>query len=190
MMLIGIDPHKSSHTATAVDPATNSDLGSVRIDASFADYRKLLSWARQWPERRWAMENPVGLGHHLALWLVAMGELAVDVAPPAAACVAALHGDARAVHAETHADSVALLDERRKDLSSNRTRSVNQFHTLLRELLPGGVPTDLTAAKAAVVLRGLRPVTTTDRVRKSLARELVSDIRSFALTLKSSYLTN
>ncbi|MGW0182600.1 IS110 family transposase [Nocardia sp. NPDC003345] len=201
MMLIGIDPHKSSHTATAVDPTTNSDLGSVRIDASFAGYRKLLAWARQWPERRWAVENAEGLGHHLALWLVAMGEMVVDVAPAAtarvrqlsrggrrkndridaaaAACVAALHGDARPVHTETHADSLALLDERRKNLSSSRTRSVNQLHALLRELLPGGAPTDLTATKAAIILRGLRPVTVTDRVRKSLTKDLVADIKRY-----------
>lgn len=56
---------------------------------------------------------------------------------------------------------------------------MNQLHALLRELLPGGAPTDLTAAKAAVILRGLRPVTVTDRVRKSLARELVSDIKRY-----------
>ncbi len=29
MIVIGIDPHKSSHTATALDPATNCDVGSV-----------------------------------------------------------------------------------------------------------------------------------------------------------------
>nr|WP_245671524.1 IS110 family transposase [Nocardia amamiensis] len=193
MMLIGVDPHKSTHTATAVDPATNSDNGSVRIEASYAGYRKLLTWARQWTERSWAVENAEGLGHHLALWLVAMGEIVVDVAPAAtarvrqlsrggrrkndridaaaAASVAALHGDARPVHPETHVDSLALLDERRKNLSSNRTRSINQLHALLRELLPGGAPPDLTAARAAAVLRGLRPVTTTDQVRKSVAKD-------------------
>jgi hypothetical protein len=61
MMLIGVDPHKSTHTATALDPATNSDQGSIRIDASHAGYRKLLDWARQWPERTWAVENAEGL---------------------------------------------------------------------------------------------------------------------------------
>ena len=211
MMLIGVDPHKSSHTATTVDPATNSDLGSVRVEATSAGYRRLLVWAGQWPDRRWAMENAEGLGHHLALWLVAMGEMVVDVAPAAtarvrqlsrggrrkndridaaaAACVAALHGDARPVRAETHADSLALLDERRKNLSNNRTRSVNQLHALLRELLPGGAPTDLTAAKAATILRGLRPVTDTDRVRKSLARDLLADIRRYDTQLADNATT-
>ncbi|MFD3427272.1 IS110 family RNA-guided transposase [Nocardia fluminea] len=205
MMLIGVDPHKSSHTATAVDPATNTDLGSIRIDASSAGYRRLMTWARQWPQHTWVVENAEGLGHHLAMWLVAAGENVVDVAPAAtarvrqlsrggrrkndridaaaAASVAALHGDARPVLAETHVDSLALLDERRKNLSSNRTRSVNQLHALLRELLAGGVPTDLTAAKAAAVLRGLRPVTTTGRVRKSVAKDLVADIKRYDIQL-------
>nr|WP_157116840.1 hypothetical protein [Nocardia vaccinii] len=40
MMLIGIDPHKSSHTATVVEPSTNSDLGSIRIDAGNNGYRR------------------------------------------------------------------------------------------------------------------------------------------------------
>lgn len=201
MMLIGVDPHKSSHTATAVDPATNTDQGSVRIDATNTGYRRLIVWARQWPKRTWAVENAEGLGHHLAMWLVASGEDVVDVAPAAtarvrqlsrggrrkndridaaaAASVAALHGDARPVLPETHADSLALLDERRKNLSSNRTRSVNQLHALLRELLPGGAPTDLTATKAAAVLRCLRPITATDRVRKSIAKDLLADIKRY-----------
>lgn len=36
MMLIGVDPHNSTHTATALDPATNSHQGSIRIDAAVA----------------------------------------------------------------------------------------------------------------------------------------------------------
>ncbi len=30
-MIIGVDPHKSSHTATAVDPATNKPVASLRV---------------------------------------------------------------------------------------------------------------------------------------------------------------
>ena len=41
IMIIGVDPHKSSHTATAVDPATNTPVASLRIDASLAGYRQL-----------------------------------------------------------------------------------------------------------------------------------------------------
>ncbi|GGO00583.1 hypothetical protein GCM10011610_69660 [Nocardia rhizosphaerihabitans] len=48
---------------------------------------------------------------------------------------------------------------------------------------PVGVPTDLTAANAATVLRGLRPVAGTGRVRKSVAKDLVADIKRYDIQL-------
>ena len=40
-MIIGVDPHKSTHTATAVDAATNTAVASVRVAASAVGYRRL-----------------------------------------------------------------------------------------------------------------------------------------------------
>src|SRR6202163_762034 len=162
MIVIGVDPHKSTHTATALDPATNTDLGSLRIEASLAEYQRLIVWAKAWPERTWAIENADGLGHHLALWLLALGEVVLDIPTTAtarvrelsrggrrkndridaaaAASVAALQGDARQVYPETTTDSLALLDERRVNLSHSRTRTVNQLHALLRELMAARAP--------------------------------------------------
>jgi transposase len=201
MIVIGIDPHKSTHTATALDSATNTDLGSIRIEASVAEYERMIAWARSWPDRSWAIENADGLGHHLALWLLARGERVVDVSTTAtarvrelsrggrrkndridaaaAASVAALQGDARPVRAETSADTLALLDERRVNLSHSRTRTVNQLHALLRELMAGGAPTSLTPARATAVIRSIRPRTDTDRIRVQLAKELIADLRRF-----------
>jgi transposase len=181
MIVIGIDPHKSTHTATALDSATNTDLGSIRIEASVAEYERMIAWARSWPDRSWAIENADGLGHHLALRLLALGERVVDVSTTAtarvrelsrggrrkndridaaaAASVAALQGDARPVRAETSADTLALLDEHRVNLSHSRTRTVNQLHALLRELMAGGAPTSLTSARATAVIRSIRPRT-------------------------------
>jgi hypothetical protein len=51
MIVIGVDPHKSTHTATALDSASNSVVGSLRIEASPAEYRRLISWAKAWPDR-------------------------------------------------------------------------------------------------------------------------------------------
>ena len=122
MIVIGIDPHKSSHTATAVDPATNTDLGSIRIDATRTGYKTLIAWAKSWLRRQWAVENAYGLGHHLAQWLLAAGQVILDVPATAttrvrelsrggrrkndridaaaAACVEAMQGDARPVDPE------------------------------------------------------------------------------------------
>ena len=78
---------------------------------------------------------------------------------------------------EGYVDVLGLLDERRNNLTQSRTRIVNQLHGLLGDLLAGGAPTTLTAAKAATVIRGLRPRTSCERVRLMLCRELIGDIR-------------
>src|SRR3954447_11398471 len=167
MVVIGVDPHKRTHTAAAVDQSSQM-LESLTIEASFADYRRLLRWADRWPARVWAVENARGLGRHLAQWLIARGETVHDVPSTAtarvrelsrggrrkndildaaaAASVAALHGDPAPAAAEDATTVLAMLDERRLNLTQQRTRTVNQLHALLRELLPGGAPTNLTAS--------------------------------------------
>jgi transposase len=57
----------------------------------------------------------------------------------AAASVAALQGDANPVLAEDITTVLALLDERRTNLTTQRTRLVNQLHAVFRDLLPGGL---------------------------------------------------
>jgi transposase len=53
-------------------------------------------WAKQFPERYWAVENAGGLGRHLAGRLVAAGESVVDVPPKLSAKVRVLStGNAR-----------------------------------------------------------------------------------------------
>jgi transposase len=208
MMVIGIDPHKSTHTATAVDPTTNRAVASIRIQANLADYRRMLSWARQFDQRRWAVENAEGLGRHLSSWLLARGEQVVDVPTTAtarvrqlsrgggrkndqidaaaAACVAAMQGDGRPLAAEGTTDALALLDQARMNLAQSRVRLVNQLHALLRELLAGGAPRDLSATTAAALLRYIRPTGDVERVRKQIAAGLVTQIRSVDALLKSN----
>ena len=83
----------------------------------------------------------------------------------------------RAVTAEDQTTILRLLAERRDDLAGERTRILNRLHGLLRDLVPGGAPTDLTAAKAAALLRRVRPTTATAACRRQLARELLGDLR-------------
>ena len=199
-MIIGIDPHKMSHTANAVDPATNTTAASLRIDASLAGYRELMRWSKKFPERRWAVENARGLGRHLAQWLVARGEVVLDVPSTAtarvrelsrgsrrktdvidaaaAACVAALHGDATVVTEENHTTVFALLEERRANLAAQRVRIANQLHAVLRDLTPGGAALAITAKSAATLLRSIRPESPAERTRKELAQDLVRELRA------------
>ena len=78
MITIGIDPHKRSLTAAALDPHS-SPLGQLRLPASAQASRQLLAWAAAWPQRRWAVEGASGLGRGIAQLLVAAGEQVVDV---------------------------------------------------------------------------------------------------------------
>jgi transposase len=64
-VMIGIDPHKGSHTAFVLD-ASETKLGQVRVPAAVGQVNALLQWAQRWPERRWAVEGATGLGHLLA----------------------------------------------------------------------------------------------------------------------------
>jgi transposase len=204
-MIIGVDPHKSSHTATAVDSATNTPIASVRIDASWSGYRQLLRWAKQFPQRCWAIEGARGLGRHLAQWLVARGENVLDVPSTAtarvrelsrgsrrktdvidaaaAACVAALQGDATPVSEEDHTTVFAMLEERRANLAAQRVRVANQLHAVLRDLVPGGAELQITARSASIVLRSIRPASQCERTRKELAHDLVRDLRAVDASL-------
>jgi len=200
VVIIGVDPHKGSHTATAVSPITNAPASSLRVDATLAGYRQLLRWGKAFPERQWAIENAHGLGRHLAQWLIARGETVVDVRTTAtarvrelsrggrrkndmldasaAASVAAVQGDVSLVAAEDEITVFALLEERRANVAAHRVRLANQLHALLRDLVPGGARPALTAASATALLRRLRPLSAAGRTRKRLARELVLEIRA------------
>lgn len=198
MIVIGVDPHKKQHTASAVEPGTQRVLGSLQVASDLEGYRRLVRWARQHPSRRWAVENAHGLGRHLAQWLIARGEVVVDVpctatarvrelsrggrrktdviGAAAAACVAALAGDATPVAAEDATTVLGMLDERRGNVVVQRTRLVNQLHALLRDLIPGGAPADLSVAAARRVLLRVRPAGLVETARKQIARDLVTEI--------------
>src|SRR5579859_6932240 len=79
-VMIGVDPHKGSHTAVVIDQA-ELVLGELRVRACAAQAEQLLAWAAAWPQRTWAVEGAGGLGHLLAQQLLAAGERVLDVPP-------------------------------------------------------------------------------------------------------------
>ncbi|MFD3496276.1 transposase [Streptomyces sp. NPDC058690] len=91
--------------------------------------------------------------------------------------VALFRPDLRQVTAEDQTTIPRLLTERRDDLVHERTRVLNRLHAVLRDLLPGGAATGLTADKAATAMKGVRPVTATDNCRRDIARDLLADPR-------------
>ena len=197
-VIIGIDPHKSSHTAVALD-AAGQVLDELRVTAGKQQIRQLQAFAEQWPQRRWAVEGANGLGRLLAQQLVAAGEPVIDVPATLSArvrllsggsarksdshdarstAIAALHGrQLRWVGLEDVTVVLRMLSDRRDQLSASRNRIVCRLHNHLRHLRPGGAPVHLTAQQAARLLQGIRPDGVVAIQRKQLARELVADLR-------------
>ncbi len=79
-VMIGVGPHKGSHTAVVTGPA-EEPLGELRVRAPAAQAGKLPGWAAAWPQRAWAAGGAGGLGHLLAQQLAAAGERVLDVQP-------------------------------------------------------------------------------------------------------------
>lgn len=207
MITIGIDPHKSSVTAVALDPA-GRELGQLRLPVTKEVGVQLLGWARGWPDRQWAVEGATGLGRGVAQLLAATDEHVLDV-PAKLAARARLLGsgsarktdpiDAASVAAvaqrnerlqpvRPEGDTVVLrlLSDRRDDLVAERTRVLNRLHVLLRDLHPGGAKRDLSTVQAGALLRLIRPMTAVDTHRKDLARDLIADVRRLDTAIKAS----
>jgi transposase len=198
VVMIGVDPHKASHTAVAISMA-EEPLGELRVRAGAVQAERLLAWAVPWPERAWAVEGAGGLGHLLAQQLVAAGERVLDVQPKLGArvrllaagdtnendpndarsvAVAALRSPGvREVRADDHAAVLKMRAERHRDLGRTRTRVVCRLHAVLCELVPGGVPKKIIAAHAARLVDSITPAGAVDAARCELALAFLDDLR-------------
>jgi transposase len=196
-VMIGIDPHKASHTAVAIGGAEEA-LGELRVRAGAVQAERLLAWAAAWPERTWAVEGAGGLGHLLAQQLLSAGERVLDVQPKLGARVRLLAAgnvnkndpnDARSVavaalrspgvreaRPDDHAEVLRVWSKRHRDLGSARTRVVCRLHAVLCELVPGGVAKKIIASHAARLLDSITPPDAVAAARRELAAALIEDL--------------
>ncbi len=195
---IGIDPHKGSHTAVALDEH-EAALGQLRVRSGPDQLARLFEWAKAWPERTWAVENASGLGYLLAQQLVGAGEKVLDVPPKLASRARLLDNgdvnkndpnDARSVAVaalrakrlsevakEDHSAVMRLWARRRKELTSSRTRVANRLHAVILELVPGGYAGEIYASKVARLLEAFEPAGAVAAARKEIAEERLGDLR-------------
>lgn len=198
MFVIGIDPHRGSHTAAVLDGAEEL-VDEFRLVADRGQRQRLLEWAAPFMPRVWAVEGATGTGALLAQQLVAAGEYVLDVPPTlsarvrvldsgrsdktdshdarSAAVVALRHRTLRAVQAEDHVAMLRLLAKRHHDLVAARTRAVCRLHTTLCHLAEGHFPKRMTASQGSAILARIRPGDPVSVERKALARDLVAEIR-------------
>ena len=197
-VVIGMDPHKRSATIEVM-AGDETVLGGGRYLTDATGYQAMLTAAKQWPDRRWAIEGCQGIGRHIASRLLADGEQIVDVPPKLSARARVFStGQGRKTDA-TDAHSVALvatrmaglrpviddeqlavlrlLADRRRSLGEDHTRMISQLHRLLLELIPGGAKKDLSAAQAKMLLATVRPRDAAGKTRRRVAAELISDLQ-------------
>src|SRR5579859_1270006 len=81
MLTIGIDPHKRTHTAVAVDEL-GSELSSATRVARRDGFGELLRWARRLGDKRvWVIEDCRHVSGSLERFLLDHGETVVRLAP-------------------------------------------------------------------------------------------------------------
>jgi transposase len=206
-VIIGVDPHKGSHTAVAVG-GDEAQLGKVRVRSSRHQLDHLLKWATPFEQRTWAIESAGGLGYLLAQQLVAAGETVRDVPATLAArvrvlgtgrsskndpndahsvAVAALRAPRLASVARAdHAGVLRLLAKRNNDLGRARNKTACRLHALLAELVPGGIPNEINAASAERTLASVKPTSPVEAARHGLALEHLDDLRRLDTQMRTS----
>jgi transposase len=206
-VVIGADPHKHSVTIEVID-AGEQVLHKGRYGTDLDGYRQMLTAARRFAHRRWAVEGCNGIGRHVAQRLVADGETVVDVPAKLAARARVFDtGNGRKTDpADAHSVAVValrtahlnmvrpdddlvalrLLVDRRDELARTRTQTVNRLHRLLLEIIPGGAKRFLSAAQAQALLNSAVPAHVAGRVRHQLASELLEEIVNLDQKIKTS----
>ena len=206
-VVIGVDPHKGSHTAVVIDQA-EAVLGQVRVRACAAQTERLLAWAASWPQRTWAVEGAGGVGHLLAQQLVAAGERVLDVQPKLGARVrllatgrtskndpndalsvgiAALRSRAATqVRPDDHAAVLKIWAKRHRDLSRTRNQIVCRLHAVLCDLIPGGCQQAHQRGPRGPGPRAGRALRRRPAARHQLAAEFLADLRHIDAQLRDA----
>jgi transposase len=207
-VIIGIDPHKATHTAVAIG-CDETELATITVRATRRQTDRLLGWADPFEKRTWAIESAGGLGYLLAQQLVDAGEHVLDVPATLASrvrvlgtgksdkndpndarsvAIAALRSPGlRSVKPADHAEVLRLLAKRNQDIGGLRTKLVCRLHYLIASLAPGGIAKELNASDADSLLGAFEPASPAEQVRHQLALELLDDVRRLDAQLKESH---
>ncbi len=206
---IGIDPHKASHTAVAVD-AFETVVDEICIRSCPTQAALLREWADGFRDDRvWAVESAQGLGYLLSQQLIAAGETVVDVPAVRASrvrtlstgrsqkndpndarsvAIAALRAnDLAAVLPDDHTRILRLLAKRQRDLGRQKNLESCRLHALLCEMFPGGAEFRMTSmTRVNTLLDRYSPTDSMSRQRLDLAHDLVDSINEITAKMKVS----
>lgn len=203
MIVIGIDPHKQTHTAVALDGSTGELLGELTLAARRPGFERLLEWARSLAaERRFAVEDCRHVSGSLERWLLSRGETVVRVPPKLMAGArrsARERGKSDAIDAaavaraalrepglplarlEGASREIRLLLDHRDDLVAERTRIQQRLRWHLHDLdAELEIPAGALDRNVWLQRLGRRLGRLEQTVQVRICRELVSRCRELA----------
>jgi len=204
MVTFGGDSHKRTHTLVAVDE-NGRQLGVVTVAATSSGHMEAMGWARQWPQRRWALENCRHLSRVLERDLLSAGEAVVQVSPKLMGSARKVGRElgksdpidamavARAALREPHlpvaqlegkSREVKLLVDHREDLVSERTRIQNRLLWHLHELEPGYQVVSSGLLRTVVLAEVSIRLQSHNGVVAEIARELVGRLVELTESVK------
>jgi transposase len=206
-VMIGIDPHKGSHTATMLD-RDERELRRITVRSGRRQVVELLEWVDGVKPRTWAVESAGGMGYLLSQQLVAAGETVLNVPATLASRVRVLGtgqstksdpNDARSVAVAAlrspslapvrpadHVTVCRLLAKHHSDLARWRNKLCCRLHALFAELVPGGIDKEVVVNQARSLLEGIEPDDVAAVERHRQAVELVDEIDHLDVVMRDS----
>jgi transposase len=182
VIVIGIDPHKQTHTAVAVDRATGEVVGELTVRVRTSGFERLVGWARDLDaERLFAVEDGRHVSGHLERHLIARGERSVRVPPrmmgesrrsdrvwgksdpvdaTAVARAALRHPDLPEATLAGPERQIGLLVAHREMLINERTDRVCKLRWLLHDIDPDLAPAPRTLGRFKTLDRLVRALGT------------------------------
>jgi len=207
VIVIGVDPHKQTHTAAVVDAGTGGLRGERTVQARRVGHEQLLGWARSLAEERlWALEDCRHVSISLERFLLASGERVVRVPPKLMAGArrsARQRGKSDAIDAlavaraalrerelpvavlEGRSREIRLLLDHREDLVVERTRIQQRLRWHLHELDPElDLPRGCLDRRCWLERLGRRLSRYEQTVQVRICRELVRRCRELSVRVR------
>lgn len=171
MVTVGVDCHKRTHTAVAVDEL-GRQVGQRTVVATVYGHRDLTTWATGWTERRWALEDCRAFSRGVEGDLLRGGETVVRVSPKlmsgtrqtvrtpgksdpidalSVARAALREPNLPTAFLDPQTRELRLLVEHRDNLVKERTQVQNRLHAILHELDPTLAPKPGTLDRQHVI---------------------------------------
>jgi transposase len=190
MVTIGVDPHKQTHTAAAVDQL-GSELAHLTAPARPVGNGQLLEWARALDaDRLWVIEDVRNVSGSLERFLIDRGETVVRLAAQLMAGAALREGvehlpTARLAGPELEIRRLALYRERLLDM---RTRLSNELRWQLHDLWSDWeIPAKAFAQPGWQTKITSRLTRAEQTIQVLIARDMIRRIRELTRATKDLY---